>query len=114
MGWEAGWEAEGEEDRGGRGLCNLTLVGARRRVKTREGREGLCNLTLVGARRRVKAIEGKEGCVTSLWCSLSFVAVLCILNPFRASLFTRRFRFECFLMKELRHPNICSFVGICW
>ena len=25
-----------------------------------------------------------------------------------------RFRFECFLMKELRHANICSFVGICW
>ena len=25
-----------------------------------------------------------------------------------------RFRFECFLMKELRHPNIVSFVGICW
>ena len=25
-----------------------------------------------------------------------------------------RFRFECFLMKELRHPNIVKLVGVCW
>ena len=25
-----------------------------------------------------------------------------------------RFRFECFLMKELRHPNIVRLVGVCW
>jgi hypothetical protein len=26
----------------------------------------------------------------------------------------RRFRFECFLMKNLRHPNIVKLVGVCW
>ena len=25
-----------------------------------------------------------------------------------------RFRFECFLMKDLRHPNIVKLVGVCW
>jgi serine/threonine protein kinase len=25
-----------------------------------------------------------------------------------------RFRFECFLMKQLRHPNIVRLVGVCW
>ena len=25
-----------------------------------------------------------------------------------------RFRFECFLMKNLRHPNIVELVGVCW
>ena len=24
------------------------------------------------------------------------------------------FRFECFLMKNLRHPNIVKLVGVCW
>ena len=23
-------------------------------------------------------------------------------------------RFECFLMKSLRHPNIVKLVGVCW
>jgi serine/threonine protein kinase len=26
----------------------------------------------------------------------------------------KRFRFECFLMKSLRHPNIVKMVGVCW
>ena len=26
----------------------------------------------------------------------------------------KRFRFECFLMKSLRHPNIVKLVGVCW
>jgi hypothetical protein len=26
----------------------------------------------------------------------------------------KRFRFECFLMKNLRHPNIVRLVGVCW
>jgi len=26
----------------------------------------------------------------------------------------KRFRFECFLMKNLRHPNIVKLVGVCW
>ncbi|GMI02459.1 hypothetical protein TrST_g9218, partial [Triparma strigata] len=26
----------------------------------------------------------------------------------------QRFRFECFLMKELRHPNVVKLVGVCW
>ncbi|GMH80785.1 hypothetical protein TL16_g08693 [Triparma laevis f. inornata] len=26
----------------------------------------------------------------------------------------KRFRFECFMMKELRHPNIVKLVGVCW
>jgi len=25
-----------------------------------------------------------------------------------------RFRFECFLMKNLRHPNIVKLIGVCW
>ena len=25
-----------------------------------------------------------------------------------------RFRFECFLMKNIRHPNIVEFIGVCW
>jgi hypothetical protein len=25
-----------------------------------------------------------------------------------------RFRFECFLMKGLRHPNIVKLIGVCW
>ena len=25
-----------------------------------------------------------------------------------------RFRFECFLMKNLRHPNVVKLVGVCW
>jgi len=25
-----------------------------------------------------------------------------------------RFRFECFLMKNIRHPNIVELVGVCW
>jgi hypothetical protein len=25
-----------------------------------------------------------------------------------------RFRFECFLMKGLRHPHIVELVGVCW
>ena len=25
-----------------------------------------------------------------------------------------RFRFECFVMKDLRHPNIVKLVGVCW
>ena len=26
----------------------------------------------------------------------------------------KRFRFECFLMKNLRHPNIVKLIGVCW
>jgi serine/threonine protein kinase len=26
----------------------------------------------------------------------------------------KRFRFECFLMKSLRHPNIVKLIGVCW
>ncbi|GMH53289.1 hypothetical protein TrRE_jg4850, partial [Triparma retinervis] len=26
----------------------------------------------------------------------------------------QRFRFECFIMKDLRHPNIVRLIGVCW
>ncbi len=40
------------------------------------------------------------------------IAVKRMITIDEASL--ERFRFECFMMKELRHPNIVRLVGVCW
>ena len=40
------------------------------------------------------------------------VAVKQLIRLTKTSVF--RFRFECFLMKNLRHPNVVKLVGVCW
>jgi serine/threonine protein kinase len=40
------------------------------------------------------------------------VAVKQLLTIDRDSV--KRFRFECFLMKNLRHPNVVKLIGVCW
>jgi serine/threonine protein kinase len=40
------------------------------------------------------------------------IAAKTLLNIEQESV--QRFRFECFLMKNLRHPNIVRLVGVCW
>jgi hypothetical protein len=63
---------------------------------------------------KIKCMIGKGGCgivYLGVWKKQE-IAVKQLLTINENSV--KRFRFECFIMKNLRHPNIIKLIGVCW